>query len=259
MNHSRIDLPDGVGKSTSRDERILKARAQLISNSGQSIEDILTHVPAFARRVAITRFLAHYEIYKEIQALPGSIVELGVFKGSSLMSFSHFLEIFHPGDRSRKVIGFDSFGGLSDFSLNDGNADSSHGKCDGGWSASNFEPVLSDLIELFHEESFVPQAKRIHIVKGDINDTVPAYVADNPGLRISLLHFDCDLYQPTLVGLKNLAPLVVAGGLIVFDEYAITAWAGETTAVEEYFGRGARIQKFSWSTLPGGFIKMPHN
>jgi hypothetical protein len=247
---------ESVGQSTSRDAHVLERRKALFNNTQEVVEDILANFPTFTRRVSITRFLAHYELFKKISNLPGSIVELGVFKGASLFAFAHFLEIFCHGDRSRKVIGFDSFEGLSGFSEKDGPAVDTHSKVLGGWSAGNFENDLMNMINLFTEESFVPQSPRICLVKGDINSTVSEYVKSNPGLRISLLHFDCDLYEPTLAGLKQLVPHVVAGGLIVFDEYAITAWAGETSAVDEFFGRGKRIEKFNWTSLPGGYIQM---
>jgi hypothetical protein len=247
---------ESIGQSTSRDEKILERRQKIFKNTQESVEDILTNFPTFTRRVSITRFLAHYELFKRISDLPGSIVELGVFKGSSLFAFAHFLEIFCHGDRSRKAIGFDSFEGLTNFSEKDGLAEDAHSKVLGGWSAPGFEGDLIEMIDLFAEESFVPQAMRINLIKGDIQQTVPDYLKNNPGLRISLLHFDCDLYAPTITGLKHLVPHVVPGGVIVFDEYAITAWAGETRAVEEFFGRGKKIEKFNWTTLPGGFITL---
>ena len=247
---------ESIGQSTTRDLDIISKRKSFFEHSKESTEEILKNFPTFTRRVAITRFLAHYELYKRVQNLPGSIIELGVFKGGSLFAFAHFLEIFNHGDRSRKVIGFDSFEGLKDLDKKDGVVDVGHGKKAGGWSAENFESDLMVMADLFSAESFVPQSKRIEFVKGDINVTAPEYVAQNPGLRVSLLHFDCDLYQPTLAGLKAFVPLVVPGGLIVFDEYAITAWAGETAAVEEYFGKGKKIQKFCWTTLPGGYIEI---
>ena len=247
---------EGVGLSTDRDENIIAQRSKYFQSNELDVEDILANFPTFTRRVHITRFLAHYELYKMICNLPGSIVELGVYKGASLFSFANFLEIFHSGDRSRKVIGFDSFEGLDSFSDKDGKDDEKHSKVVGGYSAKNFETDIRFFKDQFASESFVPQAPRIELIKGDILSTVPNYVKSNPGLRISLLHFDCDLYEPTLEGLKQLAPLVVPGGIIAFDEYAITAWAGESNAVEEYFGRDVKIEKFTWTSLPGGFVRV---
>jgi hypothetical protein len=247
---------ESIGQSTARDVHVLAKRRAFFENTHESTEAILANFPTFVRRVSITRFLAHYELFRRVRELPGSIVELGVFKGASMFTFAHLLEIFCHGDRSRKVLGFDSFEGLGVLNEKDGSSEGDHSKLTGGWSAKSFEPELMGMIDLFTEESFVPSAPRIAIIKGDIKETVPTYTSQNPGLRISLLHFDCDLYEPTILGLRHLVPHVVPGGLIVFDEYAITAWAGETQAVEDYFGRGKKIEKFCWTTLPGGFIVM---
>lgn len=248
---------EGIGLNTKRDANILEDRAEYFEKqSGNNIEDILANFPTFSRRINITRFLAHYELYKKVSSLPGSIVELGVYKGASLFSFAHFLEIFHPGDRSRKVIGFDSFEGLDSFTEKDGSSDKRHYKKKGGYSAKSFESDLHFFQEKFSSESFVPQSPRIDLIKGDILSTVPEFVSKNPGLRISLLHFDCDLYEPTLVGLKYLKPLLVPGAIIAFDEYAITAWAGESKAVDEFFDKKVKLEKFSWTSLPGGFIQI---
>jgi hypothetical protein len=66
-----------------------------------------------------------------------------------------------------------------------------------------------------------------------------------------------DLYEPTKAALEAFYPHVVKGGLVVFDEYGLTEWGGESNAVEEYFGDDMpHIQKFPWASLPGGwFVK----
>ena len=53
--------------------------------------------------------LAHYELYKKIIDLPGDVVELGVFKGNSLIQFATFRELLE-NENSREIIGFDMFG-----------------------------------------------------------------------------------------------------------------------------------------------------
>ncbi len=118
--------------------------------------------------------------------MPGSIVELGVFRGTSLFHTSlHFLANIRSAIRPfRKAIGFDSFEGLSDFSSRDGAEDKAHAKQAGGWSASSYESELREMMELFGIESFVPQAPRIEIIKGNILEKVPEYVAQNPGLEM---------------------------------------------------------------------------
>ena len=53
--------------------------------------------------------LAHYELYKKILHIPGDVVELGVFKGNSLIQFATFRHLLE-NDKSRKIVGFDAFG-----------------------------------------------------------------------------------------------------------------------------------------------------
>jgi Macrocin-O-methyltransferase (TylF) len=80
-------------------------------------------------------------------------------------------------------------------------------------------------------------------------------VKQNPGLRISLIHFDCDMYAPTKTALEKLWPLLSKGGLCIFDEYSIHDWPGETAAVDE-FCRGKKIilKKLSWCNTPGAYF-----
>jgi hypothetical protein len=73
-----------------------------------------------------------------------------------------------------------------------------------------------------------------------------------------LLHFDLDLYEPTKYALDRLWDLVLPGGVVVFDEYALPPWGGETTAWDEFAAErgltGCKIRKFPWSLTPNGFL-----
>ncbi len=216
--------------------------------------DILQAFPIYARRVHLKRFLAHYELFQKVIDLPGDIVELGVYRGVSLMSWANFLEIRCMGDRQRKVWGFDSFAGLSDLEPKDGKPDAHVGKTVGGYGANYIEMLQA--ISIFDNDRFIPHKPRVELVKGDICETVPLWVSNYPGVRISLLHFDCDLYQPTKIALETLWPLVVSGGVVAFDEYGISPWEGESKAVDEFF-ENAPLQRFPWSSNPGAYMVKP--
>lgn len=233
---------------------------KVIEENNIPIRDILESFAIYVRRINITRFLAHYELYRMIKDVPGCIVECGIYQGNSLFAFAKFLEIFHPGDRIRNVIGFDSFKGFEEFSTEDGPEYPKRSKVLGGWNPAAFKDCFYKFIEIYHADSFVAQANRIVVVDGDINETVPRYVEENPGLRISLLHLDVDLYKPNLTALQHLYPRVVSGGLVVMDEFAMTEWGGESKAFEEYFGDNQpKMKKFPWTSTPGGFfIKGEH-
>ena len=83
------------------------------------------------------------------------------------------------------------------------------GKKTDGFDSGTFEEQLRGAIRIFDADRFIPYKARIVLVKGDIEQTVPEFVRENPGLRICLSHFDVDLYRPTLVGLQYLWRLVV--------------------------------------------------
>ncbi len=229
---------------------------RIIKNNEIPLQDVLESFAIYARRINITRFLAHYELYRMVREVPGSIVECGVYQGNSFFAFAKFLEIFHPGDRIRHVIGFDSFEGLRNFREEDGPFYPNRSKVVGGWSAAGFKQAFHQLLDIYHRDSFVPNAKRGFIVEGNILETVPQYVKEHPGLRISLLHLDVDVFEPTYCALEHLYPLVVPGGLVVLDEYAMMEWGGESTAFERYFGAGnmPKPTKFPWTSTPGGFF-----
>ena len=50
----------------------------------------------------------------------------------------------------------------------------------------------------YHEkESPISHLRRYEIVKGDVIETLPAYLKRHPETVIALAYFDLDLYQPT--------------------------------------------------------------
>jgi hypothetical protein len=219
-------------------------------------EALIANLNVFARRMYFTKMLAHFEIYKQVAHLPGDIVECGVFRGESLLNFARFVEILNTGDRTKRIIGFDHFKGFQDLTDADG-YDPGVGNEPGGWNPEAFHETLCELIDLFHEDSFVPSKPRILLVEGDIRETAKQFAEDEPGLRIALLHLDCDMYEPTLAALEVFYPRVVTGGIVLLDEYAMTEWPGETKALEQYFaGRPPEIRKSPWNSDPGGwFVK----
>lgn len=113
---------------------------------------------------------------------------------------------------------------------------------------------LKEAISIYDRDRFIPYKQRVILIKGNIEDTVPQFVKDYPGLRIFFIHFDVDMYSPTKTGLEYFLPLVVPGGVVLFDEYGIRPWEGESKAVDEYFQGKYKIQRFDWAPNPGGYI-----
>lgn len=191
--------------------------------------------------------LAHYELYKKIIGLPGDVLELGVFKGGSLIQFCTFRELLE-NEKSRKIVGFDVFGEFPKT-----NTVESDEEFVSKWNDSFTNEFLTEKdIERSLKEKNIGN---VQLVKGNILDTVDQYLKDNPHTRISLLHIDTDVYEPAKYGLEKLFDRVVKGGVVVFDDYATVE--GETIAIDEFFeDKNYVINKFSFShTKPSYIIK----
>ena len=95
--------------------------------------------------------------------------------------------------------------------------------------------------------------KPFELVSGDIVHTAPEYVAKRPGFRISLLHLDLDVAEPTLAALEAFYPVVTPGGVIVFDEYAVPKWS-ESDAVTKFFAdKPECIKCLPWAKSPTAY------
>lgn len=202
--------------------------------------------PKYVRRVHLKRFLALYEIYKRILPVKGSIVELGVFRGFGLMSWAKLSAILEPENLTRRIYGFDTFGGFPHLSTNDASRSPQSPNSVGDLLADSFDE-LRQLIDASDGDRFLGHIPKVHLVKGDICKTAPEFVKENPHVLISLLYIDCDLYEPTLEALKAFVPRMPRGAIIAFDELDNPKWPGETLAMLEYCaGRKLRLQRLEW-------------
>lgn len=258
---TEYDAPEAQisGTSSDKDKAFWSGLETILGEYPHSVQHLLGHWPVYTKRILMARFLAHWEVYKKVMDLPGSILEMGVSRGVSLFSFYKFLEITHPGDTGRRVYGIDSFEGLTDFSEKDGQETAGAAAADrktGGWSAGPVEGELMSLATLHNADNILAR-ERIKIVKGRVQAALQPLLDETPGLRFSLVHFDMDLYEPTKYALNTVWDYIVPGGLLVFDEYAVMPWEGETRAVDEFLkerGIKANMQKLPWSPTPGAFF-----
>jgi len=247
---NKMDMALGI---SSEYDRYLSESLAILAEK-RSFEEIVQCFPAYIRRINLTRFLAYYELFKKIETVPGWIVECGIYRGFSLFALAKFLEIFCMGDKTRKILGFDNFSGFTDLHEEDGPEDRSVTRNKGGTNPSDFRDDFFKLLELNNQDAFAPWAKRINVIEGNVQETVPKYCTDNPGLRISFLNLDIDIYEPVYTCLANLYPKVVPGGIVVLDEFAHKDWPGESAALEHCFTeRGwdlPRLRTFGWVGTP---------
>ncbi|WP_200860475.1 TylF/MycF/NovP-related O-methyltransferase [Methylomonas sp. MK1] len=203
--------------------------------------------------------MAHAELFKQTLNVPGDIAEFGVFRGLSLMTWANLLETYAIGDRTKVVYGFDNWQGFTGFSSEDGQLTPEVNKVFGGYDSSGFKSELEAALAIFDADRFVTWKPRVKLINGDITDSVPRFVADNPGVRFSLVHFDCDLYAPTKAALTAIWPKVSRGGLVLFDEYALKEWQGESQAVDEFFVNQpeVKLRTLEWTNSPAAYLIKP--
>ncbi|MDA8768036.1 TylF/MycF family methyltransferase [Planktomarina temperata] len=228
---------------------------KLILEKNISVEEMLINYLAFVRRRDLPRLLAHYEIFKEIVNMPGSIIEVGVYKGSGLFTWANLLETFCPGDRNRLVYGFDDFEGYNKYGSQDINfkkfiEEKNH------FLVSDYD-FMSKLLELKTKDNILSGVKRAEIINGDVLETLKDFVEKNAGLRVCLLYIDVSLYRPTLFALEQLYDLVVPGGIVAFNGYGQVPHEGEGKALDEFLNkRGLKpeLRRFNFSPMPSVFF-----
>ena len=70
-------------------------------------------------------------------------------------------------------------------------------------------------------------------VEGDVRETLPQYLENNPHTVVALACFDLDLYEPTRAVLEKIRPYLTKGSIVAFDELAHAKWPGETSALRD--------------------------
>lgn len=120
----------------------------------------------------------------------GLWLEFGVFSGKTI----NLMASHAPG----QVFGFDTFEGLPE----DWRDKFKKGQfnCDG---------------------KFPPVASNVRLVKGLFQDTLGGFLEENKrpqDMKVAVAHLDADLYSATIYALETLAPRIVPGTLLVFDE-----------------------------------------
>ena len=246
-------LPPEATLRSKQEQKAAKNYARIFEKSSESTETKLQNFPKYIRRQNTTKFLACYEIFKKILEIKGSIVECGVYRGFSLMSWALFSAILESANLTRRIYGFDTFGGLQSISSKDENR---FRKINAGELSSDSHEELSELIKIYDSNRFLGHIKKVELIKGEVQQTIPKFIQDNPHLIVSLLFLDFDLYEPTKIAIENFYSRIPKGGIIAFDELDNPIWPGETSALLESLGIGKlKIQRIGFDPYIGYAVK----
>ena len=183
--------------------------------------------------VSPDRLVAIYNIAKVCRELPvpGDFLELGCCKGG----ISYMLASIANEDTN--VFAIDTFEGLPEILPEDGN------QIIGMWKV-DYNDIKRFLDTAPH---------KVYVMEGLVEDILGQWncVHDR---KFSLIHFDLNLYGPTIFSLEKLWDRVISGGCVIFDDYLWEGTPGVRKAVDEFFGN---INKFKhWVVTPQlGIIK----
>lgn len=145
------------------------------------------------------------------QTPTGAFVEVGVYHGGSAQ---RLYEVAAKQDRTLHL--FDTFQGIP---------------FQGLWDKHEVGEMNGGLEALERIVLLMPKAK---VYVGTFPETFVARSRDLLDNRPSFVHADADQYQSTKDICEILYPLLVPGGMILFDDYRGEKTAGCTKAVDEY-------------------------
>lgn len=201
----------------------------------------------FADRRRFGKFLAHYELYKKILGMPGDILEFGVYKAASLIRMAVFRDLLET-TYSRKIVGFDAFG---DFPTEGLSLPTDRNFVPAFESEGGPGLDVEEVKAIFRGKGC---GDNVRLIKGNVMETLPAFLNEQPQTRIALLHLDMDVYEPTQLAIELLWDRIVPGGVLVIDDY--NAVEGATRAVDEFLATsGRQIAKLPISHVPAFIVK----
>jgi len=139
----------------------------------------------------------------------GMVLEFGVRFGNTIRQIASLA--------GQQVYGFDSFEGLPEVW---------HHEPKGSYTTRGEIPAVPSNVQL---------------LAGWFEDTLPKFLEKHPG-HVRFVNIDCDIYSSTKTVLDQLAPRIMPGSVIVFDEYI----GNEHWREDEYKAFQEAVTKYGW-------------
>jgi len=239
--------------SPSQAEITNRETLQNLFNVSSLGEERIDHLALFMTRQQLMRIMFFQEMYAKIINVHGVIMEFGCRWGTNLATMTALRGICEPYNHNRRIVGFDTFEGLTEISKTDKASEFIHA---GAYSTSKeYAKELRQILRTLEQECPAPHITKHEIVTGDVRQTVPAYLQRNPQTVVAMAYFDMDLYEPTKAALKAIMPYVTKGTILGFDEMNWEVCPGPTRALNEVIGlRNCRVIRSPLQPIPGYVI-----
>lgn len=216
---------------------------EFYKNSPLPVDELMTQMGLYIRGSFLVKFLILNDLYLRIKDIPGDIFEFGTRFGQNMVVFENLRAIYEPFNKTRRIVGFDTFEGYRNFSEKDVKGavftEETYN------TFENYEDYLKDLLEIHEENNILGHLKGMHrLVKGDVTVTSKEYFEKHPETIVALAYFDMGLYNPTKSALEAIKPHLIPGSVILLDEFTWSESPGEAIAFKEVFGKsGYKIEK----------------
>lgn len=224
----------------------------------KSKDDFSEKMHAFTRyapRQSIAYFMAREEIFKKIVHLHGSVLDFGIYKGSSFFTYLQISSILEPYNHTRKFIGFDSFLGFSEITEKDNPNVEIGVKKKGGMVFNNGKQYLEEGLNLLDMNRVLGHVANSLVIAGVLPDKLLDYMSEHEETVIALANFGLGLYEPTKKILETIKPRLIKGSVLVFEELNQANWPGETKALFEVFeAKNITLKRFEYAPHLSYFI-----
>ena len=152
------------------------------------------------------RFARHCE------ALEGSFAEFGTYRAGVAFMVLGLTNV-------KRIYLFDTFTGIPADRLTEGE------------QKADFAGKLDDTSPEYVEQRLSRWAGRFEVCAGDVFETLPR-TETGP---LAFVHMDLNAAAPTRLALEYAYPRLVAGGVIVFDDYGFFLYRDQQTVIDEFF------------------------
>lgn len=219
--------------------------AHLLATTPIPPEELVDNLALYLRRQPLTDLLSLDALYQMILNIPGVIMEFGVHRGRHVAALTALRGVYEPYNPHRRIIGFDTFSGFPDVADIDTTSPSAVA---GRFALTDDYPLhLREVLDAHEQGEHLSHIRRTLLVQGDVRETLPRYLAENPQTVVAMAYFDLDLYEPTRDTIKAIQPYLTKGSVLAFDELAHAKWPGETAALRDALG----TDQVSLRSLPG--------
>jgi len=201
---------------SSTEQRTLERRrvAYFESGIGTPTEKMVS-LSRFMSRQNCAKMIAQLEMIGMTEGVLGDVIEAGVYFGGGLMNWALIAASLEPFNYQCKIVGFDTFEGsvgLTDADIDNPNLN----RREGDYFAPCYED-LQEAIAIYDGDRPLCQIEKIKLIKGDIRETAPAYIAANAHQQVRILHIGMNLYEPTRESLKAFLPSMPKGAIVAID------------------------------------------